>query len=212
MAKSSDAEGDMSLKYILVGDQACGKSSLLLRFTNDSFNGSHAVTVGVEFGTKIIAVGDRSVRIQAWDTAGQEAFRSITRSFFRGAAVALILYDVSRKETFRHVENWLSDCRKNSTNDNMVIMLVGNKVDLAHKRRVSTSMGQDLADKHGAMFCEVSAKDNHQVEKVFFESASRVCELIDNSTITPPDYRNSGVTLRSKTNSQSGARARAGCC
>merc|ERR1712232_1369932 len=110
-------------KYIIVGDTAVGKSCLLLQFTDKRFQPVHDLTIGVEFGSRTLTIDGSQVKLQIWDTAGQEKFRSITRSYYRGAAGALLVYDITRRETFESLGAWLEDCRKFS-NSNIVIMLI----------------------------------------------------------------------------------------
>lgn len=109
--------------YFILG---VGKSCLLLQFTDKRFQPVHDLTIGVEFGARMITIDGKQIKLQIWDTAGQEAFRSITRSYYRGAAGALLVYDITRRETFSHLTTWLDDARQHS-NSNMVIMLIGNK-------------------------------------------------------------------------------------
>lgn len=108
-----------------------GKSCLLLQFTDKRFQPVHDLTIGVEFGARMITIDGKQIKLQIWDTAGQEAFRSITRSYYRGAAGALLVYDITRRETFSHLTTWLEDARQHS-NSNMVIMLIGNKRWVSH--------------------------------------------------------------------------------
>uniref|UniRef100_A0A8C8URJ3 RAB2A, member RAS oncogene family n=1 Tax=Peromyscus maniculatus bairdii TaxID=230844 RepID=A0A8C8URJ3_PERMB len=103
-----------------------GKSCLLLQFTDKRFQPVHDLTIGVEFGARMITIDGKQIKLQIWDTAGQESFRSITRSYYRGAAGALLVYDITRRDTFNHLTTWLEDARQHS-NSNMVIMLIGNK-------------------------------------------------------------------------------------
>ncbi|KAK1926446.1 GTPase [Papiliotrema laurentii] len=121
---------DYILKYVIVGDSAVGKSSILIRLTDDRFSTTEP-TLGVEFGSRILSVGEdgKRVKVQCWDTAGTESFRSITRSYFRGAAGALLVYDVTRRDSFEHVTSWLKDLRAHA-DENVSIILVANKVDL----------------------------------------------------------------------------------
>ncbi|ORY27090.1 putative GTPase [Naematelia encephala] len=123
---------DYILKYVIVGDSAVGKSSLLVRLTDDRF-GDTEPTLGVEFGSRILQVGEdgRKVKVQCWDTAGTESFRSITRSYFRGAAGALLVYDVTRRDSFEHVTSWLDDLRAHA-DENVSVILVANKTDLCY--------------------------------------------------------------------------------
>jgi Ras-related protein Rab-2A len=155
-----------------------GKSCLLLQFTDKRFQHVHDLTIGVEFGSRMVSISDRQIKLQIWDTAGQESFRSITRSYYRGAAGALLVYDITRRETFEHLSSWLEDARQHA-NPNMTIMLIGNKSDVAHKRQVSREEGEEFAREHGLVFLETSAKTSDNVEEAFINTASVICEKID---------------------------------
>ncbi|XP_044841116.1 ras-related protein Rab-2B isoform X3 [Mauremys mutica] len=124
-------------KYIIIGDTGVGKSCLLLQFTDKRFQPVHDLTIGVEFGARMINIDSKQIKLQIWDTAGQESFRSITRSYYRGAAGALLVYDITRRETFNHLTSWLEDARQHSSS-NMVIMLIGNKRPSLTQPRKST--------------------------------------------------------------------------
>ena len=119
-------------KYIIVGDSGCGKSCILLQYTNERFEPVHDLTIGVEFGTKVVTIPDTtppmSVKLQVWDTAGQESFRSITRSYYRNTAVAIVVFDITRRHTFEQIEKWLKDIY--DLNRTTTILIVGNKIDL----------------------------------------------------------------------------------
>ncbi|GAA52714.1 Ras-related protein Rab-14 [Clonorchis sinensis] len=114
-------------------------------------------TIGVEFATKIIELDDQKIKLQIWDTAGQERFRAVTRSYYRGAAGALLVYDITRKSTFNRIHTWLSDARR-LTCHNTVVFLIGNKADLEEQRDVSYEEAKQLADENDLMFLECSAK------------------------------------------------------
>jgi len=161
-------------KYIIIGDTGVGKSCLLLQFTDKRFQPVHDLTIGVEFGARMITVdGNKQIKLQIWDTAGQESFRSITRSYYRGAAGALLVYDITRRDTFNHLTRWLDEARTHSQS-NMVIMLIGNKSDLEHRRAVSTDEGREFAQKHGLIFMETSAKTAANVENSFIDTATQI--------------------------------------
>jgi len=164
-------------KYIIIGDTGVGKSCLLLQFTDKRFQPVHDLTIGVEFGARMITIDNRQIKLQIWDTAGQESFRSITRSYYRGAAGALLVYDITRRETFNHLTRWLEEARQNS-NSNMAIMLIGNKSDLEHRRAVSTKEGEQFAQEHGLIFLETSAKTAANVEEAFIKTAEKIYENI----------------------------------
>ncbi|KAG6971892.1 hypothetical protein JG687_00001770 [Phytophthora cactorum] len=160
-------------KYIIIGDTGVGKSCLLLQFTDKRFQPVHDLTIGVEFGARMINIENKQIKLQIWDTAGQESFRSITRSYYRGAAGALLVYDITRRETFNHLTRWLEEARQNS-NSNMAIMLIGNKSDLEHRRAVSFKEGEQFAKENGLIFLETSAKTAANVEDAFVKTASKI--------------------------------------
>ncbi|KAJ6967514.1 ras-related protein RABB1c-like [Populus alba x Populus x berolinensis] len=164
-------------KYIIIGDTGVGKSCLLLQFTDKRFQPVHDLTIGVEFGARMITIDNKPIKLQIWDTAGQESFRSITRSYYRGAAGALLVYDITRRETFNHLASWLEDARQHA-NANMTIMLIGNKSDLAHRRAVSTEEGEQFAKEHGLIFMEASAKTAQNVEEAFIKTAATIYKKI----------------------------------
>lgn len=136
---------------------------------------------GVEFGARMVDVKDKKVKLQIWDTAGQESFRSITRSYYRGAAGALLVYDITRKETFQHLTRWLEEARQNG-NSTMIIMLIGNKSDLNDRRQVTKAEGEAFAKANNLIFLETSAKTAANVEEAFVSTAHKIYENIENGT------------------------------
>ena len=165
-------------KYIIIGDGGVGKSNLLLRYSHGQFNPEYQVTIGVEFGLKDVDIGNNTFRIQIWDTAGQENFKSITRSYFKNSICAIICYDITRKDSFDNVTSWIEDCKSNCYKS-VHMVLVGNKTDLNDKRVVSTDEGKELADKFGISFYETSAKTGENVNKVFEESLDEISKQIE---------------------------------
>ena len=121
----------------------------------------------------MVNLDDKLIKLQIWDTAGQESFRSITRSYYRGAAGALLVYDITRRDTFQHLSRWLEEARQHAQS-NMVIMLIGNKNDLEHRRAVSTDEGRAFAEAHGLIFMETSAKTAYNVEAAFINTAEKI--------------------------------------
>lgn len=152
----------------------------------------HDFTIGVEFGTRIVTIEGKPIKLHMWDTAGQEAFRSITRSYYRGAAVALLVYDVTRRETFNHLESWLEETRQHA-NPNMKIMLIGNKCDLVHRRVIRKEEGEEFAKEKGLLFLETSSKTAHNVEQAFMESAAKILQNIQEGVLDVSNV--SGITI-----------------
>lgn len=157
-------------KYIIIGDTSVGKSCLLLRLLDGHFREKHEITIGVEFGSKLLKVQNTEIKLQIWDTAGQESFRSITRGYYRSAAAALLVYDITNLQSFRNVTKWLEEARMYG-NPNLEIILVGNKSDLEIERKVTYDEGAALARSHGLQFLEVSAKTANKVEDAFKQVA-----------------------------------------
>jgi Ras-related protein Rab-2A len=160
-------------KFIIIGDEAVGKTCLLLQFTDKRYRTSHQVTVGVEFGSRNVQIGDKTIKLQCWDTAGQDRFRSIVRSYYRGAAGALLVYDITRRDSFEHVTQWLQEARTNADPE-LVITLVGNKNDRMNERQVSFEEGRSFAQQNGLHFLETSAVTGSHVDEAFTVTARLV--------------------------------------
>ncbi|EPY27460.1 Rab family, other [Strigomonas culicis] len=180
-------------KYIIIGDMSVGKSSLMQRFTQQRFRKGLPHTIGVEFGTTIVDVNGEYIKLQVWDTAGQERFRSVTRGYYRGAAAALIVYDVSRRGTFSHISTWLQDARAN-TNPQTVMILIGNKSDLEDDREVSFEEATQFAEENHMLFLECSALSGSNVEEAFLAAAHKIHEKVVSGSLSATDPE-SGVQL-----------------
>lgn len=212
-------------KFIIIGDEAVGKTCLLLQFTDKRYRATHQVTVGVEFGSKTVEVSGKMIKLQCWDTAGQDRFRSIVRSYYRGAAGALLVYDITRRESFEHITNWLIEAR-NHADPNLVITLVGNKCDRSADRQVSYDEAKALAQRHLLYFVETSAVTGHMVDQAFLITA----RLVDKNNLEnnvyedqaaggKNEYLNQGVgsgmlksSLKLTANGPIQQRPEGGCC
>jgi small GTP-binding protein len=163
--------GEELLKILVIGESAVGKSCLLLRYTDNKFQESFMTTIGVDFKTKYIDIEGVQVKLQIWDTAGQEKFRSITKAYYRGAHGILVVFDVSRRETFNQTRMWIDSIRESSADSNPIdVILVGNKCDL--ERCVTTEEAEDLAKQFQIPYYETSAKDATNVDTAFTSLAA----------------------------------------
>ncbi|KAI8989433.1 P-loop containing nucleoside triphosphate hydrolase protein [Pilobolus umbonatus] len=162
----ADEEYDYLFKIVLIGDSGVGKSNLLSRLITNEFNLESKSTIGVEFATRNYEIENRTVKGQIWDTSGQERYRAITGAYYRGAVGALLVYDITRPSSFQNIQQWMKEL-KELADPNIVIMLVGNKVDLSTTRAVSTDEGSQLAEQEGFLFIETSALDSTNVDKAF---------------------------------------------
>uniref|UniRef100_A0A8C3PMH7 Ras-related protein Rab-25 n=1 Tax=Calidris pygmaea TaxID=425635 RepID=A0A8C3PMH7_9CHAR len=151
---------------VLIGESGVGKTNLLSRFTRNEFNHDSRTTIGVEFSTRTILVGDAVVKAQIWDTAGLERYRAITSAYYRGAVGALVVFDITKHQTYDVVERWLKELYDHAE-ASIVVMLVGNKTDLAQAREVPMEEAKMFADNKGLLFVETSALDSTNVEQAF---------------------------------------------
>lgn len=154
------------LKFIVIGDSHTGKSSLVTRFADDTFSDSYISTIGIDFKVRIFEANDKIIKLQIWDCAGQERFRSIVSSYYKGAHAVIITYAVSNKKSFENVIHWYEDCKKYCNKD-VSIILIGTKSDLDKKREVLFSEGENLAKELGLSFFETSSKYDTNVNEAF---------------------------------------------
>ncbi|KAG2411981.1 GTP-binding protein ypt3 [Aspergillus terreus] len=171
---------------VLIGDSGVGKSNLLSRFTRNEFNLDSKSTIGVEFATRSIQVDSKTIKAQIWDTAGQERYRAITSAYYRGAVGALLVYDISKHQTYDNVNRWLKELRDHA-DSNIVIMLVGNKSDLRHLRAVPTEEAKQFASENNLSFIETSALDASNVELAFQNILTEIYRIVSSKALDSGD-------------------------
>ena len=168
------------LKFVIIGDSGVGKSNILLRYINNTFSDEFKATVGVEFGAKNIEINKRIYRVQIWDTAGQENFRSIARAYYKNSVCACVVYDITNRASFDSVQSWIDDCSK-QTPKTVLLILIGNKNDLNDKREVQYEEGAEFAQKRNMIFLETSAKTGNNINDIFEKSIKQIDKnIMDN--------------------------------
>ena len=159
---------NMIFKIVLIGDTSVGKTNILSKYLKGEFDPKSKSTVGVEFGVKNFKIENNIVKVQIWETAGEERYRSITNAYYKGAKGSLLIYDITNKKSFENIEKWISDLKAN-TGDNISMILLGNKTDLEEKRAVSIEEGKNKAEFYNITFMETSAFNGNNINEIFEE-------------------------------------------
>ena len=174
----------MTAKYIIkiltLGDTLVGKSSIVLRFSDNRFDDNHLATIGIDYKTKYIKVKDASVKVLLWDTAGQEKFRNIARQYYKGANGVLLIYDVCDRKTYERIGFWMDELKQNNEIEQLYIILVGNKIDLEEKRVVTREEAEKYAEDNNINYLEVSAKTGEGILDLFNEVTKGTMDKVFN--------------------------------
>ncbi len=204
---------DLSFKMIVIGDAGVGKSCLTAKAVKGVFEDTYSATVGFEFLTFNVKIGDKVIKLQIWDTCGQEIYRSLISSFYRNASLAMMVYSIDSKESFNHIETWLKEVKLQS-NPDIKIFLIGNKADLEQQREVKTSEAKVFKEENGIhYFSEASAKSGLNSKEVFIEAAKLLYNehLKYKARANKTDIKGDNVPVPVKINNNKGERKQ-GCC
>ncbi|KAJ4966823.1 hypothetical protein NE237_018672 [Protea cynaroides] len=182
---------DYVFKIVLIGDSAVGKSQILSRFARNDFSLDSKATIGVEFQTRTVVIEHKSVKAQIWDTAGQERYRAVTSAYYRGAVGAMLVYDITKRQSFDHIPRWLEELRGHA-DKNIVIILIGNKTDLEDQRAVSTEDAKEFAEKEGLFFLETSALEATNVENAFLTILTEIFNIVNKKSLVAGEDQSNG--------------------
>ncbi len=171
------------IKTVLLGDSGVGKSSLVLRFVTDTFRPYSESTIGASFLTKILLVNENPSKFFIWDTAGQEKYHSLAPMYYRGAQVAIIVYDITNKNSFLTLKRWVKELKLHGPPD-ILIAIVGNKSDLSGNRKVSFNQAKAYADEINALCIETSAKTNSNINELFINISNQIPEQKKNDNFS----------------------------
>ncbi|GLT33725.1 hypothetical protein SLA2020_082890 [Shorea laevis] len=187
----SNQKIDYVFKVVLIGDSAVGKSQILARFARNEFSLDSKATIGVEFQTRTLVIEHKSVKAQIWDTAGQERYRAVTSAYYRGAVGAMLVYDITKPQTFEHIPRWLEELRGHA-DKNIVIILIGNKCDLENQRAVPTEDAKEFAEKEGLFFLETSALEATNVETAFLTVLTEIFNIVNKKNLVAGENQSNG--------------------
>ncbi|EAY18161.1 small GTP-binding protein, putative [Trichomonas vaginalis G3] len=188
-----------NFKFIVIGSSGVGKTSLLSRLIDGTFNTENQSTIGVEYLSTVIEVDGNPVKLQIWDTAGQEKFRSIAKSYFRHAVGVIMVYDITDRKSFDDLAFWLNDVHT-LCDPNASVTLIGNKLDMASSRAVTTSEATSFANTHQLLYLETSARGGDNVQEAFYRATKSVYERAENGQITAK----TSTTSQAKQNNDGG--------
>ncbi|KAM3129077.1 Ras- protein yptc6 [Paramecium bursaria] len=212
MSKPVDDDYDFLFKIVLIGDSGVGKSNLLQRFTKNDFSLESRPTIGVEFATKTLKVVNKSIKCQIWDTAGQERYRAITNAYYRGAVGALVCYDVTRRQTYEATEKWLGELKEHA-DSNIVIMMVGNKIDKSDQKVVRTDEASQFCEQNKIAFIETSALESTNVDQAFQKIVTEIYNTIgQKQTKLNEQFTSEKIELKEATSSPQKQKKSKECC
>jgi small GTP-binding protein len=182
---------DIVYKVLLLGDSTVGKTCFLLRYCDKTFQDAHLSTIGLDYRLKSMTLKNKkNIKLQIWDTAGQDRFRAITKNYYKGANGIILIYDVTNLQTFENVKNWITQIREEA-NKNVVIFLAGNKADLPEESRaVQKEDGQKMAEEYNIPFQETSAKEGINVNETFQELVEKIDEVFSKLEIPKAEQKN----------------------
>ena len=196
--KTNCAGLDRFYKILVIGESNVGKTSIILRYTDNEFKNSGISTCGVDVKCKYVSLDDLKIRLDIWDTAGQERFRGLAKNYFRGAnaSIGILVYDIRRKESFESIKDYWYEQVKTSGEENMVFGVVGNKCDLFQEEKVSEDEGKKFAKEIGAVFQLTSCKENIGIDELFQQCAQKFMESNNLATFTE-QKKNDNIKLDS---------------
>ena len=172
---------DIVYKVLLLGDSSVGKTCFLLRYCDKSFQDAHLSTIGLDYRLKTMTLkSGKNIKLQIWDTAGQDRFRAITKNYYKGSHGIILIYDVTNVQTFENVKQWVSQIREEAS-ANVIIYIAGNKIDMEEERKVNKEEGEKLAEELGFPFVETSAKSGININETFEDLVERIDKIYGNS-------------------------------
>ena len=195
----SKEKPDYSFKFIVIGNTYVGKSNIIYRFTQGKFEEKYKMTINLEFSFKNLKINDKIYRIQLWDTAGQEEFQSISRGYYKSGVCALVVYDITNRDSFNNIGTWVEECKNNGPTT-ISLVLVGNKTDLEYKRQITYEEGEEFANRNNMQFFDTSAVNGNNIDKLFNDTVENIIKKMENNYY--PNLKDCGIESNIKNNNK----------
>ena len=195
----SKEKPDYSFKFIVIGNAFVGKSNIIYRFTQGKFEEKYKMTINLEFSFKNLKINDKIYRVQLWDTAGQEEFQSISRGYYKSGVCALVVYDITNRDSFNNIGTWVEECKNNGPST-ISLVLVGNKTDLEDKRQITYEEGEEFANRNNMQFFETSALNGNNIDKLFNDTVENIIKKMENNYY--PNLKDCGIESNIKNNNK----------
>ena len=174
---NSNEDSDIVFKILMLGDSEVGKSCFLMRYSDNVFVENYITTIGLDYKLKTIKLDSgKVIKVQLWDTAGQDKYRTIAKNYYKGSHGILLLYDITKMSSFENIREWIQDIRQ-EVSPKSIIFLIGNKIDLTDQRKISKEQGEELAEEFKIPFFEASAKSGENVDEVFKALYEKIIEV-----------------------------------
>ena len=173
----SSNDSDLVFKILLLGDSEVGKSCFLMRYSENVFIENYITTIGLDYKLKTVKLDTgKTIKVQLWDTAGQDKYRTIAKNYYKGSHGILLLYDITKQSSFDNIREWVRDI-KEEVNEKAILFLIGNKIDMEDQRKIPKEKGVELAEEFKIPFFEASAKSGENVDEVFKALYNKICEI-----------------------------------
>jgi small GTP-binding protein len=172
---------DHIFKVLIIGDSSVGKTCFLLRYSDDTFVDNHISTIGLDYKLKMLDIDNKLIKMQIWDTAGQDRFRAITKNYYKGSHGIILMFDLTSQDSFNNIKNWLTQIKDN-TNEKIKIILVGNKCDAINRRVIDKEKAEKLAKDFDLKYIEASAKDNLNVNETFIFLSKEIYNVMEKNS------------------------------
>ena len=205
---------DVACQLLIIGDSCVGKTSLLTRYTTGNFKEEYIATVGIDYFTKNETINDKIISIKLWDTVGQERYKALTQNFFKNAEGVMVVYDITKVDSFDNLKFWINSIKQNMENKNIIIpvIIIGNKVDMEDMREISNENAENFAKENNYKYFETSAKTGEGIDNAVRELVNQVLNHSNNNLDEQKESRKNSIQLNDKKKEKKEKKKKKKCC